>query len=813
MSNIEEVVKNRLCLCCGTCAAVCPRDAIRMEETAVGLLHARVNDSACNNCGLCLKVCPGSHLEKGLLSPQTDPFRGNVISAYCGRANDENIRQNGQSGGIVTALLRHLLDSGVVSKAVVSQMPQDGSLRPRCIVTSQPDEIRKSQGSLYCPVALGSAAQKTIANSGEKIAVVGLACHLHGLENARTHLKNPSPVKIGLVCDRMLAYGAIDYLISKADVDRESVAFFQFRSKKFNGWPGDVCVRTKDGKDICVANKHRMTIKDFYTPVRCRLCFDKMNSLCDIVVGDAWGVRQDKQGFSVIITRSDRGQQAVSSAQKAGAIVIEKVNAEKIFKGQAVEDKRRDWTQFTAAWRQMKMSAPNFNFDEKWYGNIEGLDSTPHRNKINLAINLENMTDRKEVLEAAKREVAMNKKYSSLQGSKLIRIVGGGFSNKGAEAMLLVVSEAIRRRLAGADILARLHEEDFEQARDNGINLLEMPPSRVFIRQVMAAIMPKKIRYRAGAVIDIGGYQFGDDWGPKSAYNKLKMVKRWIRAGEPVFFMPQAWGPFSTEAINEPIREIINTATLSFARDRTSLRQLQKIAGADNPKLRFAHDIAWNFQGADLSVGEQLLSEAGISKKDKVLTVCLTPNLQVYKRSKGRGPDNEYIKSLCDITGHLCLAHNARVVLLEHQFSQGNPDEKNDRTLCKYILGSLDGSLPVVHLDKALSAGQIKSVIGNCDLLLSSRYHALIAGLSQQIPAVAIGWSHKYDELMTEVGLSSNVISLPKPKDEITGELDVIIGRITQAKNVLATTIGPMKQSGQKALDEVLSIIQERFQS
>jgi polysaccharide pyruvyl transferase WcaK-like protein len=31
---------------------------------------------------------------------------------------------------------------------------------------------------------------------------------------------------------------------------------------------------------------------------------------------------------------------------------------------------------------------------------------------------------------------------------------------------------------------------------------------------------------------------------------------------------------------------------------------------------------------------------------------------------------------------------------------------------------------------------------------ISSRFHSLIAGLSQQVPILAIGWSHKYRELL-----------------------------------------------------------------
>ena len=42
-----------------------------------------------------------------------------------------------------------------------------------------------------------------------------------------------------------------------------------------------------------------------------------------------------------------------------------------------------------------------------------------------------------------------------------------------------------------------------------------------------------------------------------------------------------------------------------------------------------------------------------------------------------------------------------------------------------------------------------KTKINNYDLIISSRYHGLVAAISQGIPVISIGWSHKYDELMS----------------------------------------------------------------
>jgi coenzyme F420 hydrogenase subunit beta len=428
--NVEDVARQNLCLCCGVCTEVCPQNAVSTIETINGLLIPKVNDSACNSCGLCLKVCPGTHLEKGLLAPQTDPFKGSVIGAYCGQAGDRDVLQNGQSGGVVTALLEHLLKSGRIGNVLVTQMPEDGSLRPKCMVTCDRDIIRKSQGSKYCPAPAAAAAQKAIAQNGEKLAVVGISCQMHGLANASARLGGPAPLRIGLVCDRMMAFGAIDFLVDKAGVNIEDVASLQFRTKKFNGWPGDVCVRMKDGTDLCVANKHRGSIKDIYTPLRCRLCFDKMNVLSDIVVGDAWGLSKDKDGFSSILVRTERGRDAMLSAQQAGALKIESVNPEAVFKGQAAEKKRIDWTIFTNIRRESGLPVPDFFFDKRWIGNIKGVAQRSYRRKINWAMHLANMTSRTEILEAAKRQVRRDRMRSLWTIRGLKRFIRDSWKNR-----------------------------------------------------------------------------------------------------------------------------------------------------------------------------------------------------------------------------------------------------------------------------------------------------------------------------------------------------------------------------------------------
>lgn len=49
------------CVACGCCAAVCPREAIRVASGVI----ARVDEGACVGCGKCAAVCPAAVITMG----------------------------------------------------------------------------------------------------------------------------------------------------------------------------------------------------------------------------------------------------------------------------------------------------------------------------------------------------------------------------------------------------------------------------------------------------------------------------------------------------------------------------------------------------------------------------------------------------------------------------------------------------------------------------------------------------------------------------------------------------------------------------
>ena len=50
--------RKELCCGCSACYAVCPQDAIQMQEDEEGFDYPQIDSSKCRTCYLCVRVCP-----------------------------------------------------------------------------------------------------------------------------------------------------------------------------------------------------------------------------------------------------------------------------------------------------------------------------------------------------------------------------------------------------------------------------------------------------------------------------------------------------------------------------------------------------------------------------------------------------------------------------------------------------------------------------------------------------------------------------------------------------------------------------------
>ena len=398
--DISRIVEDSLCHCCGACAGVCPDDAISFEETVTGFLFPVVDPQKCSACGSCLTVCPGGSFGDALTGVlPDDPFTGNSLRSFAGKSTDERIYANSQSGGIASELLIHGLRSGNIAGAVVVTMKPGAPPRPEAYLASSVEEIVEAQKSKYTPVPLLEVLSRLDQIPG-KVAIVGLSCHIHGLIKVcdlYPGLNDRIGYMIGLICDRSLSCASIDYLAMKAGFDGDEEKVFIFRDKSCGGYPGDVRVSSADGRSTILRDIARRRIKPYLTPPRCHLCFDKMNVLSDVTIGDPHGIRSAdrKNGESICIARSEAGLKLVESAIESGTVTLREIPYSDIVRGQKIDRKRGTWRGFCEECLSLEHPVPDYYTSIKKYAETTAGHS---HGSIENALSLNSFSDRQELL-------------------------------------------------------------------------------------------------------------------------------------------------------------------------------------------------------------------------------------------------------------------------------------------------------------------------------------------------------------------------------------------------------------------------------
>ncbi len=350
--TIEPVVKQKLCTGCGTCAGICPRDAIDMAVDARrGCYVPKVDESRCIRCGLCYESCPGHSVDFEGLSAALfgdipeDIALGRYLGCYVGHATNESVRYHSASGGLVSSLLIFALEEGLIDGALVTRMRRDDPLRPEPFLARTKEEILAAVGSKYCPVP-ANMALKGVLDEKDRIAVVGLPCHIQGIRKAERcipALKMQIRYCISLACSLNFSFRGTARFLQGLGVVTGSVAVLQYRGR---GWPGSALVRLKDGTERTVPYADCYRELGPYSLRRCTLCSDMLGELSDLTCGDAWVpelMRADHVGSSFAVTRTPEAEELLESAASKEVVELSELSLEKLLASQhhAIFKKRK----------------------------------------------------------------------------------------------------------------------------------------------------------------------------------------------------------------------------------------------------------------------------------------------------------------------------------------------------------------------------------------------------------------------------------------------------------------------------------------
>ncbi|MFA5539685.1 MAG: Coenzyme F420 hydrogenase/dehydrogenase, beta subunit C-terminal domain [Gemmobacter sp.] len=324
---LRLVARGDLCSGCGGCAAVAP-DRIVMAEAAPGYLRPQQSAPLTPQQEEAItRICPGLVQEVAAQGREDHPLWGPYVGMRTGWACDPEVRFAGSSGGALSAILLHLLDTGRVDRVLLTGAAPDLPTGNAAVFVTDRAGVLAGAGSRYAPSAPLAALPEAVA-SGLRHAVVGKPCDiaaLRALAAIDPAVAAAVPVMLSFFYAGVPSHSGGRAVLSALGAAEPEVAAFRFRG---NGWPGRATATLTDGSERSMSYHDSWGgILSKHVQHRCRICADGTGTAADIVCADAWESDEagyplfdEADGTSLIVARTGLGAELIAGAEAAGAV-------------------------------------------------------------------------------------------------------------------------------------------------------------------------------------------------------------------------------------------------------------------------------------------------------------------------------------------------------------------------------------------------------------------------------------------------------------------------------------------------------------
>jgi colanic acid/amylovoran biosynthesis protein len=285
-------------------------------------------------------------------------------------------------------------------------------------------------------------------------------------------------------------------------------------------------------------------------------------------------------------------------------------------------------------------------------------------------------------------------------------------------------------------------------------------------------------------VIDASGFAFSDQWGRHKAQNLLeKMTYR--RRRIPLILLPQAMGPFELGHVARACDSLLRRADLVFVRDRYSLEKVETLTrGGVKTQLFPDFTIPLEAKGHE-------------TQRVTRRYAAVVPNYRMIDKGGAGSAYLEFLERALKLIESIGVAP----MLLLHE-------SREDWRLVEMLAER--GVSPQVIKDPDPLV--LKRYLGDAEFVIGSRFHALVSALSQGVPTIGAGWSHKYQELFDDFDVPEFVIT----DVDDSQHLEALVARVgnadqrTQLSEVISKAAASKKIKIEGMWEQVFDLIDKR---
>lgn len=299
------------CCGCSACTDICPKQCINMTADPVeGYKYAVADASVCIDCGMCHAVCPVENIEHDTERPHT---------VYAAVNPDSEERKASSSGGAFSLLSRAILDCGGTVFGVAFT---DDYRHAKVVQAENVEQLESLRGAKYIQADTAGSYRKVaeLLKSDRKVLFSGTPCMVKALRRylLKKAVSQENLLTVDVVCHGVPSDKAFDAYLCNRRADKP-IRQLSFRyERRPYGWCNYAVEVVPSAKRYIPASRDlfmRSFIGNVNLRPSCYQCPAKMDSGCDLSLGDFWGYphSHDNQGISLVIARTARGEEFIRS--------------------------------------------------------------------------------------------------------------------------------------------------------------------------------------------------------------------------------------------------------------------------------------------------------------------------------------------------------------------------------------------------------------------------------------------------------------------------------------------------------------------
>ena len=239
------------------------------------------------------------------------------------------MRWRASSGGVLTAVLTWLVESGTVDAVIQAGASETDPASTSMYINSTVEEVVASAGSRYAPTAPLAVLPRVLGQHGSKYAFVGKPCDvaaLRGVLESQPELRDRIAVIISFFCAGVPSQNATREIVEKMGIEPAEIRDFRYRG---HGWPGALTVTNSQGHQKSMSYSRSWgEILNKRLQFRCKICPDGIGELADIVCGDAWETEDgypdftERPGLSLVLSRTQIGESILRQSEEADYVEL-----------------------------------------------------------------------------------------------------------------------------------------------------------------------------------------------------------------------------------------------------------------------------------------------------------------------------------------------------------------------------------------------------------------------------------------------------------------------------------------------------------